>query len=154
MSSTWVLRVTHNVSAQSMPLLLTLTRVLFYQLWILTMTKTVLSTVLTFTDVCPELMSRQLQTMVVFQCADKKKKKPPFDPVPLAHRVFGFAPKTNHVYGRWITVGGSDAEYIKKPIASVRLTPKIQSVCFQEPRIDRERERVCTTLAHKPPRAW
>jgi hypothetical protein len=72
-----------------------------------------------FTDPCPELTKKQLQTMKGFDYADKKKKLP-FGPLPWPTGLPapGYVPKTNPLNGRWVTVTGGDAEFIKKSIAS------------------------------------
>jgi len=72
-----------------------------------------------FTDPCPKLSKRQVASMQGFDYADKTKPLP-CGPLPwpagLPHP--GFVPKTNPLNGRWITVTGGDAEFVKKAIAS------------------------------------
>ena len=56
--------------------------------------------------------------MMVFDYADKKKL--PFGPLPWPTGLPapGYVPETNPLNGRWVTVTGGDAEFIKKSIAS------------------------------------
>lgn len=72
-----------------------------------------------FTDPCPKLSKRQVASMQGFDYADKTKPLP-CGPLPwpagLPHP--GFVPKTNPLSGRWITITGGDAEFVKKAIAS------------------------------------
>jgi len=72
-----------------------------------------------FTDPCPKLSSKQVSLMEGFDYADKTKPLP-CGPLPwpagLPHP--GFIPKTNPLTGRWITLTGGDAEFIKKAIAT------------------------------------
>jgi len=72
-----------------------------------------------FTDPCPKLSRRQASLMQGFDYADKTKPLP-CGPLPwpagLPHP--GFVPKTNPLNGRWITLTGGDAEFVKKAIAT------------------------------------
>ena len=73
-----------------------------------------------FTDPCPELTKKPLQTMKVFDCADKKMKLP-FGPFLGRHSrasglpAHGYVPKTNSSDGRWVAVSGGAAKFIEKP---------------------------------------
>ena len=65
------------------------------------------------------VQQRCVPLMQGFDYADKKKKLP-FGPLPWPTGLPapGYVPKTNPLNGRWVTVTGGDAEFIKKSIAS------------------------------------
>ena len=61
-------------------------------------------------DVRPELTEKQVQTLIGFDCAVGSLTD-------RASRT-GDVPKTSPLKGRWVTVTGGDARFIKKSIAS------------------------------------
>merc|ERR1712214_199136 len=72
-----------------------------------------------FTDPCPELTKEQVAMCKGFDYGDKTLKLPmgPL-PWPAGCPHPGYVPKTNPLTGRWITVSGGQAAFIKEAIKS------------------------------------
>jgi len=70
-----------------------------------------------FQDACPELTKEQVQKCKGFDYGDKTKTLPcgPL-PWPAGCPEPGYVPKTNPLTGRWITVSGGQAAFIKESI--------------------------------------
>merc|ERR1712156_927086 len=74
-----------------------------------------------FQDPCPELTKEQVQKYKGFDYGDKTKILPcgPL-PWPAGCPEPGYVPKTNPLTGRWITVSGGQAAFIKEAIKYAR----------------------------------
>jgi len=72
-----------------------------------------------FHDPCPQLSPEQVAKCKGFDYGDKTLKLPcgPL-PWPAGCPEPGYVPKTNPLHGRWITVSGGQAEFIKEAIKS------------------------------------
>jgi len=72
-----------------------------------------------FHDPCPQLTPEQVAKCKGFDYGDKTLKLPcgPL-PWPAGCPEPGYLPKTNPLHGRWITVSGGQAEFIKEAIKS------------------------------------
>ena len=82
-----------------------------------------------YTDSCPELTMRRLQTMEGFDNADEL----PFGPLPwpTGFPAPGYVPKTNPLNGRWATVSGGDAVTVTtEPKLSTDSEGKVSSMEF------------------------
>ena len=72
-----------------------------------------------FQDPCPQLSQEQVAKCKGFDYGDKTLKLPcgPL-PWPAGCPEPGYVPKTNPLHGRWITVSGGQAEFIREAIKS------------------------------------
>ena len=83
-----------------------------------------------YTDSCPELTMKRLQTMEGFDYADEL----PFGPLPwfTGFPAPGYVPKTNPLNGRWATVSGGDAVTVTtEPKLYTDIVGKITSTSFR-----------------------
>merc|ERR1719414_2647349 len=72
-----------------------------------------------FKDPCPQLDKKQVDLCKGFDYGDKTLKLPCGAlPWPAGLPEPGYVPKTNPLNGRWITISGGQAEFIKKAIES------------------------------------
>ena len=88
-----------------------------------------------YTDSCPELTMKRLQTMEGFDYADEL----PFGPLPwpTGFPAPGYVPKTNPSNGRWATVSGGDAVTVTtEPKLSTDSERKVSSISFILPRTE------------------
>ena len=88
-----------------------------------------------YTDSCPELTMKRLQTMEGFDYADGL----PFGPLPwpTGFPAPGYVPKTNPLNGRWATDSGGDAVTVTtEPKLSTDSEGKVSSISFRLPRTE------------------
>ena len=87
-----------------------------------------------YTDSCPELTMKRLQTMEGFDYADEL----PFGPLPWStgFPAPGYVPKTNPLNGHWATVSGGDAVTVTDRKLSTDSEGKVSSISFRLPRTE------------------